>query len=76
MTRKKEINFVNLKNLLFTINYRTYIHVVTGNFVLAPDSQDFQDCLDSGLSAHFQIPVVLSDVGCQLVELLRGDTPV
>ena len=32
--------------------------------------------LHSGLSAHFQIPVVLSDVGCQLVKLLRGDTPV
>ena len=32
--------------------------------------------LHSGLSAHFQIPVVFSDGGGQLVELLCGDAPV
>ena len=45
----------------------------TGNFNLALHSLD---SLDSGLSADFEIPVVLSDVGCQLVKLLGGDTPV
>ena len=47
--------------------YSRGIVIDTGNLILS---------LNSGLSAHFQIPVVLSDVGCQLVELLRGDTPV
>ena len=54
---------------LYTIE-RIFTWYYTGNLVFPLDS------LDSGLSAHFEIPVVLSDVGGQLVKLLRGDTPV